>query len=247
MPKILIIEDNPVDIETIKKRLKKKNYETLIAKNGEEGIRLAQAEKPDLIFMDMILPGMHGLEATKKLKQIPETKGIPIVALTVKDSSEFIATCFKEGVSAFIKKPYDFNEIFDKAEIILGIQKSESKKILVIDTESVLTTMITISLMRIGYQVITSPNGKTGIIDMDEENPDLVLLDGSNGGNGTCAAFEELNKSEAKTAIPLVLMTDQSSPEEIQEEMNRLGADDYIAKPFNTKELLEITEKILLS
>lgn len=247
MPKILIIEDNPVGIETIKKRLKKKNYETLIAKNGEEGIRLAQAKKPDLIFMDMILTGMHGLEATKKLKQNPETKGIPIVALTVKDSSEFIATCFKEGVSAFIKKPYDFNEIFDKAEIILGIQKSESKKILVIDTESVLTTKITISLMRSGYQVITSPNGQTGIIDMDEENPDLVLLDGSNGGNGTCAAFEELNKSEAKTAIPLVLMTDQSSPEEIHEEMNRLGADDYIAKPFNTKELLEITEKILLS
>ena len=219
----------------------------MIAKNGEEGIRLAQAEKPDLIFMDMILPGMHGLEATKKLKQIPETKGIPIVALTVMDSSEFTATCFKEGVSAFIKKPYDFNEIFDKAEIILGIQKSESKKILVIDTESVLVTMITISLMRSGYQVITSPNGKTGIIDMDEENPDLVLLDRSNGGNGACAAFEELNKSEAKTAIPLVLMTDQSSPEEIQEEMNRLGADDYIAKPFNTKELLEKTEKILLS
>jgi len=79
-------------------------YEVLIAKNGEDGIRLAIKKQPDLIFMDMILPGMHGLEATIKLKQNPVTKDIPIVALTVMDSSEFVATCFKEGVSAFIKK-----------------------------------------------------------------------------------------------------------------------------------------------
>lgn len=245
MPKILVIEDNPVDIETIKAGLERKDFEVLIAESGEEGIRLAEEEKPDLIFMDMILPGIDGLEATKKLKQNPKTREIPIVALTVMDSNGFVATCFKEGVSAFIKKPYDFEEIFDKAEIILGFQKSGLKKILVIDTESVLAAKITMSLMKIGYQVITSPNGKTGIIDMNEENPDLVLLDDSNSGNGTYKAFEELNKSNGKIDIPVVLMTDQSSPEEIREEMNRLGADDYIAKPFDTKELLEKTEKIL--
>ena len=245
MPKILVIEDNPVDVETIKAGLKKKDYEVLIAGNGEEGIRLAEEEKPDLIFMDMILPGIDGLEATIRLKRNPKTKGIPIVALTVMDSNEFVATCFKKGVSAFIKKPYDFEEIFDKAEIILGFQKSGSKKILVIDTEYVLANKITMDLMRIGYQVITSPNGKTGIIDMNEENPDLVLLDDSNSGNGTYKVFEELNKSNGKTAVPVVLMTDQLTPEEIQEEMDRLGADDYISKPFDTKELLEKTEKIL--
>ena len=132
MPKILVVEDNPVEIETIKARLKQKQYEVLIAKNGEDGIRLAIEHQPDLIFMDMILPGMHGLEATIKLKHNEFTKEIPIVALTVMDSSEFVATCFKEGVSAFIKKPYDFKEIFDKTEKILGDSDPTHRKVMVI-------------------------------------------------------------------------------------------------------------------
>lgn len=245
MPKILVIEDNPVEIETIKTRLKQKNYQVLIAKNGEEGIRLAEEEQPDLIFMDMILPGMHGLEATIKLKQNPETKDIPVVALTVMDSSEFVATCFKEGITAFIRKPYDFNEIFEKTEKILGVQEPTSKKIMIIDLESSQATMITMSLMRSGYNVISSPNGETGIFEIVEERPDIILLDGSLSRNADYTALKEFKDSNINVTIPFILITQESSPEKIEQEMEKIGADDYIITPFSAKELIEKIEENL--
>jgi CheY-like chemotaxis protein len=245
MPKILVIEDNPVEVETIKTRLKKKNYQVLIAKNGEEGLRIAEEEQPDLIFMDMILPGMHGLEATIKLKQNPETRDIPIVALTVMDSSEFVATCFKEGVTAFIRKPYNFDEIFAKTERILGVQGQTSKRIMLIDPEPSSSTMIAMNLMRSGYKVISSANGALDVIDIVEENPDLILLDESVSRNGDFTAFKELKDSNAPLSIPFILITDQGQLEKIQEEMEKAGADDYIIKPFSSRELIEKIESHL--
>jgi CheY-like chemotaxis protein len=244
MPKILVIEDNPVEIETIKARLKQKQYEVLIAKNGEDGIKLAIEQNPDLIFMDMILPGMHGLEATIKLKQNPVTKEIPIVALTVMDSSEFVATCFKEGVSAFIKKPYDFTEIFQKTEKILGSPTPSQKKIMVIEQEPSVMTMISMTLMRSGYLVIASGNGDTSGVDILEEKPDVILWDNIGQSDGAFPFLNELTP-ESETSIPIILLTDSDSPEEIKKRMSQLRAKNYISKPFSPKELLEKIAAVL--
>jgi len=244
MPKILLIEDNPVEIETIKARLRQKRYEVLIAKNGEDGIRLAVEEQPDLIFMDMILPGMHGLEATIKLKEMPETKDIPIVALTVMDSGEFVATCFKEGVSAFIKKPYNFTEIFEKIEKILRSSTPLQKKVMIIEQEPSIMTMITMILMRSGYQVIASSIGETNGIDILEEKPDVILWDNNGQGDGAFPFLNELTP-ESETSIPIILLTDSDSPEEIKTKMSQLRAKDYLSKPFSSKELLEKIATVL--
>ncbi len=238
MPKILVIEDNPVEIETIKTRLKQKQYKVLTAKTGEDGIRLAIEEQPDLIFMDMILPGMHGLEATIKLKQNPLTKEIPIVALTVMDSSEFVATCFKEGVSAFIKKPYNFTEIFAKTEKILGSPPPSKKKIMIIEQETSIVTMITMILMRSGYMVIASANGETNGVDILEEKPDVILWDHVDQADGAFPFLNELTP-ENETSIPIILLTNADAPEKIKKRMLKLRAKDYLAKPFSSKELLE--------
>lgn len=246
MPKILVVEDNPVEIETIKARLKQKKYDVLIAKNGEDGIRLAREEQPDLIFMDMILPGMHGLEATIKLKQLEKTKNIPIVALTVMDSSEFVATCFKEGVSAFIKKPYDFTEIFNKTEKILGDSEPSQKKIMIIEQDSSVMTMITMILMRSGFHVIASGNGDTSGVDILEEKPDVILWDNVGQADGAFPFLNEL-KPEDETSIPIILLTDSESPEEINKKMSQLRAKNYLSKPFSSKELLEKIADVLCS
>lgn len=244
MPKILVIEDNPVEIETIKARLKQKQYEVLTAHNGEDGIRLAIEEQPDLIFMDMILPGMHGLEATIKLKQIPETKDIPIVALTVMDSSDFVATCFKEGVSAFIKKPYNFSEIFEKTEKILGSSDPSPKKVMIIEQEPSIMTMITMILMRSGYKVIASGNRETDGVGILEEKPDVILWDNDSQGDGAFPFLNELTP-ESETSIPIILLTNSDSPEEIKMKMSQLRAKNYLSKPFSSKELLEKIANVL--
>jgi len=120
--KILLIEDEPEQIEMIKGRLRARSYQVIAAGNAESGIKLAQEERPDLILMDMILPGMHGLEAAKKLKEIPETKEIPIIAFTAMTVPGFKQECFKEGICDFIRKPYESKELHEK------IQKNIRKK-----------------------------------------------------------------------------------------------------------------------
>jgi len=111
MAKILVVEDDLVSAEMIKIRLAKQGYKVLIARTGEDGIRLAQEEMPDLILMDMLLPGIHGLDATIQLKKNPQTKKIPIFALTIMNSPDFIKACYQDGICVFLRKPYDFKEL----------------------------------------------------------------------------------------------------------------------------------------
>jgi PAS domain S-box-containing protein len=114
--KILLIEDEQDQLEMIKIRLEEKGYNVITTRNAENGIELAQEKQPDLILMDMVLPGIHGLEATKKLKEMPETKEIPIVALTAMSIPDFKRACFQEGICDFIRKPYEPAEILEKIE-----------------------------------------------------------------------------------------------------------------------------------
>lgn len=244
MAKILVIEDNPVDAKMIMTNLKAEGYQVIGANNGKDGIKLAKKKKPDLIIMDMILPGMHGLEASIKLKENPETKEIPIIAVTVMDSSDFIRECYKEGISAFIKKPYDFKELFNTIEKNIGNQKM-AKKILIIDDDPTLTTMITMSLARNGYQVIFASDGKNGVNQARIARPDLILLDKAMPGEAGITVFEELKKSDITMSIPVILMTDQLSQAEIKKGENQSGAEDYITKPFASLEVVHKTKKIL--
>ena len=82
MPKILLVEDNEMNRDMLSRRLERRGFQVVIAVDGQQGVDLAQAEKPDLILMDMSLPVLDGWEATRRLKGAPETQGIPIIALT---------------------------------------------------------------------------------------------------------------------------------------------------------------------
>ncbi len=82
MTKILYVEDNEDNIFMLTRRLSRKGYEVSVAKDGEEGIEKALSEQPDLILMDVVLPLLDGLEATRKLKSLPRTREIPVIAVS---------------------------------------------------------------------------------------------------------------------------------------------------------------------
>jgi CheY-like chemotaxis protein len=127
MAKILVIEDEPDQNKLIKLRLEARGYLVMSVGKAKEGIELAKKEKPQLILMDMILPDMHGLDATIKLKQAPETKGIPIIALSAVGSPDFIKACSQEGIAAYVKKPYDPRELFRTIERYVTVEEPEEK------------------------------------------------------------------------------------------------------------------------
>jgi len=127
MPKILVIEDEPDQNKLIKLRLEARGYRVISVGKAKEGIDAAKKEKPDLILMDMILPDMHGLDATIKLKRSAETENIPIVAISAVGSPDFMKACLQEGILAYVRKPYDPRELYKTIEKYVRPEEEEKK------------------------------------------------------------------------------------------------------------------------
>jgi CheY-like chemotaxis protein len=124
MPKILLVEDNEMNRDMLSRRLARKEYEVLVAVDGKEGVMMAGSEAPDLILMDMSLPVMDGWEATRQLKASPETKAIPIIALTAHAMSGDREKAMEAGCDDYDTKPIELPRLLAKMEALLGEKKA---------------------------------------------------------------------------------------------------------------------------
>ena len=120
MTKILLVEDNEMNRDMLSRRLERRGYRVAIALDGEQGVAMAGSEAPDLVLMDMSLPVLDGWEAARRLKAVPETRAIPIIALTshamVGDREKAIAA----GCDDYDTKPVEFQRLLEKIETILA-------------------------------------------------------------------------------------------------------------------------------
>ena len=124
MPRILLIEDNEMNRDMLSRRLARREYEVLVAVDGKEGVEMAGSEAPDLILMDMSLPVMDGWEATRQLKASPETKAIPIIALTAHAMSGDREKAMEAGCDDYDTKPIELPRLLAKMEALLGEKKA---------------------------------------------------------------------------------------------------------------------------
>src|SRR6266487_148551 len=109
MAKILLVEENEMNRDMRSRRLQRRGYEVVIAVDGGQGVALAQAERPDLILMDMSLPVLDGWEATRQLKADPETSGIPVIALTAHAMAGDQQKALEAGCDDYDTKPVDLS------------------------------------------------------------------------------------------------------------------------------------------
>lgn len=126
MTKILVVEDHPANMKLAVLLLQKAGYNVLCATDAETGLALAQTEQPDLILMDIQLPGMDGLIATTLLKQNPATRTIPVIALTALAMKGDDERCHSAGCDGYIAKPLRYQELL--AEIEAQLIKRNSTK-----------------------------------------------------------------------------------------------------------------------
>jgi CheY-like chemotaxis protein len=118
--RVLVVEDNLDNMTLISDVLLSLGYDPLIAKDGEEGIRLASAEKPDLILMDLSLPKMDGWTATRHLKADPDVKHIPVIALTAHAMLGDRDRALAAGCDDYISKPISLRELSEKLKLHIG-------------------------------------------------------------------------------------------------------------------------------
>jgi len=120
MKRILYVEDNEDNVYVVTTRLGRAGFTVLVAADGEQGVAMAAAEKPDLILMDLSLPMLDGWEATRKLKAAPETKGIPVIALSSHAMNEDREKSLAAGCDDFDTKPVEIARLLAKIESALA-------------------------------------------------------------------------------------------------------------------------------
>jgi CheY-like chemotaxis protein len=119
MTKILLVEDNEMNRDMLSRRLARRGYEVAIALDGEQGLAMARSDAPALILMDMSLPGIDGWEATRRLKAMPETRNIPVIALTAHAMSGDREKAIAAGCDDFDTKPVELDRLLGKIEALL--------------------------------------------------------------------------------------------------------------------------------
>jgi DNA-binding response OmpR family regulator len=119
--KILVIDDEPGVVELLKKRLERAGYDVIAATDGMEGFKRACEHKPDLILLDIIMPGVDGLTVLKRLKTEEATRQIPVVMVTAKGLTDSLFEAQKYGATDYIIKPFQWSELlrFIKRYLVL--------------------------------------------------------------------------------------------------------------------------------
>jgi len=123
MSTILIVEDNDKNMKLARDVLQNKGYQTLEAVTGEEGVRLAKERIPDLVLMDIQLPGINGIDAFKQIRADPKTSRIPVVALTASVTPTDRSAIMAAGFDAFIGKPINLKEFVETVKRLVDGEK----------------------------------------------------------------------------------------------------------------------------
>ena len=120
MPLVLIVDDSPTEVHVLQQFLEKNGFETAAAENGADGIEKALELKPDLVLMDVVMPGKNGFQATRELSKHPETAGIPVVMVTTKDQETDRIWGMRQGAADYLTKPVNESTLVEKVRAVLG-------------------------------------------------------------------------------------------------------------------------------
>jgi twitching motility two-component system response regulator PilH len=115
----MIVDDSPTEVHVMRTALEKHGFQTMSAADGSECLNLAREVRPDLIFMDVVMPGLNGFQTTRTLTRDPETRSIPVVMITTKDQVTDRIWGLRQGAVDYLVKPVDESDLVAKAEEVL--------------------------------------------------------------------------------------------------------------------------------
>lgn len=119
MARVLIVDDSPTETYKISQMLSKHGYEVLTAESGEKGLAMARSEQPDVVLMDIVMPGMNGFQATRQLTSDSATSGIPVIIVTTKDQETDRLWGKRQGAKGYLTKPVDDSTLVSTIKSVL--------------------------------------------------------------------------------------------------------------------------------
>ena len=120
MAKVMIVDDSPTEVHVLTTMLTKNGHEVITAVSGEDGVEMAKSEQPDLILMDVVMPGMNGFQATRQISKNDETSAIPVIMVTTKDQETDKVWAMRQGAKDYIVKPVQEKALIEHVNMILS-------------------------------------------------------------------------------------------------------------------------------
>jgi two-component system sensor histidine kinase/response regulator len=258
---VLVVDDVAENRTLVNSLLAPLGFAVLEAENGKEGVQKAQAQRPDLILMDMVMPVMDGLEATRQLRREESMASVPIISVSAIASSADRSRSLSAGANAFLPKPIDYDALITEVGALLqldwvregqadadeppatqGPQRGEqpaaiSRTILVADDEPAIVVSLEYLLQQAGYRVLAARDGQEVLETLQRETPDLILLDVMMPRLSGYDVCRKIRENPAWRHIRIVMVTAKGLDTQVHEGL-ALGADAYVTKPFSNETLL---------
>jgi CheY-like chemotaxis protein len=214
-PTVLVVDDDRATRELISRGLVKEGFRAITAASGEEGLRLARTQRPDVISLDVLMPGMDGWTVLRSLKADPVTASIPVVMVSMLDDRDI---GFALGAADYLTKP------FDRERLVSTLRRFREgvlpRPVLVVEDDPASREVIRRTLERDGWIVWEAENGKAALDTIRQHAPDLVVLDLMMPEMDGFEFVSRLRASEPGRRIPVVVVT---ARELSTEDRKRLG------------------------
>jgi PAS domain S-box-containing protein len=201
-PTVLVIDDDATARALLRRHLTRAGYRVDEAADGRTGLARARAFRPDVITLDVVMPGMDGWAVLTALKSEPALRDIPVVMATILDEERM---GFALGASEYLTKP------IDRARLVATLDRfavrAPGKRVLVVEDDEPTRTMLRRTLTRAGWTVTEAENGRVGLERMRDETPSLVLLDLMMPEMDGFEFLDALRLEPAGRAIPVIVIT----------------------------------------
>jgi two-component system cell cycle response regulator len=251
---ILVIEDNFKNMKLVRSLLKLGGYAVLEAGDAEQGLEMAHRHRPDLILMDIQLPGMDGLAATKIIKADDALQQIPVVAFTSYAMRGDDTKGYAVGCDGYISKPLDTRSFLDQIRSFLqGASRAcdpgstvatRRPKVLIVDDVPTNVKLLEGKLASCDYEILRAFNGEAALETIRTAMPDLILLDVMMPGIDGYEVTRRVKQTPQTQHIPIILVTALDGAQDKVRGLE-VGAEEFLTKPVNRAELLARVRSML--
>jgi signal transduction histidine kinase len=245
--RILLIDDDLVSLRGLQQVLEQAGYETIVATDGHQGLAMAQSQLPDLILMELLLPGLDGFQIYDRLEEDPRLAGIPVVVLTgVCITQEEVQQGLQVGdkrlslkADRYLSKPPDHDQLLHDVRVLLEEKAlpsaSRRELILVAGGDGRGRSWLEKTLSSEGYPVVTAADGRECLARFRSSAPALVLLDVDLPGLDDLEVLQRIRDENQDVAM--IVMTTSDADEVVAQSLEQ-GADDHLSKPFQLWQVL---------
>lgn len=238
---VFVVDDDHHLGDFLSMRLRQKGIYVTVLRDGAAAMTALAKQKPDLIILDISMPGMSGHDVLRRVKQDPALLTIPILMLTGQTEQKDVVSALHSGAIDYIIKPFDPDQLISRVEKILD---SARYTVLIADNDPLILHLLDSKYRHRGFKVILVDDGRKAWDEILKKLPDIVILDRMMPGLDGLTVLKNMRGESATESIPAIILSARREERDI--EMGRkFGAQDYIVKPFIPDELLDRTLTLL--